>query len=165
MKNLIPLFLITMAVLAILPGTVDAFTSPVSPLPTPEPICGANLGCSVIDGVETCSWLMPDGPPEQWHFDMIDQHQCEMRVCPALEGSVLTCSWDVPATPTPTLTPEWLHSRHPEPEPTTAPTATPEPTPVPVASTWTDAGLWQGVYVLLINEAGLYCLPELAECP
>jgi len=39
------------------------------------------------------------------------------------------------------------------------------PTEVPPELEWRDAGaLWMGVYKLLTNDAGRYCLPELAVC-
>lgn len=71
-----------------------------------------------------------------------------------IDGGV-TCTPTVIVLISPIETPVFV-------SPLAQPTATPEPTTVP--STWMDAGLWQGAYVLLVNDAGLYCLPELAGC-
>ena len=172
--------IVALALCAYLPATsAGAFTSPlVSPLPTPTPVvavCGYDLGCTEQDGTESCVWLIKNNDPTYWQRKLIARPDyCQYVPCAEAGGSILSCAWPagtewaqlpvpVPTStpipqPTVTPTPEWLHSRHPGLEPE----VTPEPTPAP--STWQDAGLWQGVYLLLVNERGEYCLPELAGC-
>jgi len=148
------------ALLSGLPFTVEAFTSPVSPLPSPTPAaappCG-ELGCTVEDGVQVCrELLLNDRIPTQKEFDLIDQYQCTLAGCSVLNGQILTCIRPLPeptATLEPTATPVVLE-----------PASPPEPTAAPAPSTWTDAGLWMGTYRLLVNERGAYCVPELVGC-
>jgi len=149
-------------VLQTLPQT-GVFASPlvpVSPLPSPTPAAGppcGELGCTVEDGVQVCrELLLNDRVPTQREFDLIDQYQCTLTGCPALNGQILTCIRPLPqptATLEPTATPVVLESASP-----------PEPTAMPAPSTWTDAGLWMGTYRLLVNEHGAYCVPELVGC-
>jgi len=148
------------ALLSGLPFTVEAFTSPVSPLPSPTPTaappCG-ELGCTVEGDAQVCrELLLNDRIPTQREFDLIDQYECTFTACPALNGQILTCIYPLPQ-PTETLEPTAVPVA---PEPT----ATQEPADVAAPSTWTDAGLWMGKYPMLVNEHGAYCVPELVGC-
>ena len=59
----------------------------------------------------------------------------------------------------------WHDCHDPNYSPTAEPTPQPELQPAqPEFSVWYELDLWQGRYILLQNQYGEYCLPELAPC-